>query len=155
MLEEKVLNDYRQALKDKDKLKASVMNFLRAEMINVAMAQKVKQLDDKGVISVIRKQIKARQDSIEAFEKGNRQDLADKEKKELGILAAYLPPELAEDELDKIIAEVITEVGAQGPKDMGKVMKEVTPKIAGRADGKRVSDLVKKKLIPPKDSKDS
>ncbi|MBL7070500.1 MAG: GatB/YqeY domain-containing protein [Candidatus Omnitrophica bacterium] len=152
MLEEKILNDYRQALKDKDKLKVSVLSFLRAEMINVAMAKKIKQLDDKDVISVIRKQIKSRQDSIEAFEKGNRQDLADKEKKELLILKTYLPAELAEDELNKIIAEVISEVGAQGPKDMGKVMKEVTPKVAGRADGKRVSDLVKKKLTPPKDS---
>jgi len=152
MLEEKILNDYRQALKDKDKLKVSVLSFLRAEMINVAMAAKKKELDDKGVISVIRKQIKARQDSIEAFEKGNRQDLADKEKKELVILKTYLPPELAEDELNKIIAEVISEVGAQGPKDMGKVMKEVTPKVAGRADGKMVSDLVKKKLLPPKES---
>jgi len=152
MLEEKILNDYRQALKGKDKLKASVLSFLRAEMINVAMAAKKKELDDKGVISVVRKQIKARQDSIEAFEKGNRQDLADKEKSELVILKSYLPPELEEAELNKIIDEVISEVGAQSPKDMGNVMKEVTPKVAGRADGRRVSDLVKKKLMPSKES---
>ena len=146
MLEEKILNDYKEAMKSKDTLKSSTLSFLRAEMINVARAKKKKSLDDNECISVIRKQIKARQDSIEQFTKGNRQDLADKEAKELEILKSYLPPELEADEIKKIIEEAISLTNAQEMKDMGKVMKEVTAKVEGRADGKLVSDLVKERL---------
>ena len=146
MLEEKILNDYKEAMKKRETLKSSVLSFLRAEMINVATAKKKKNLDDNEVIAVIRKQIKARQESIEQFKQGNRQDLADKESRELEILKLYLPPELSIDEIKKVIAEATALTGACGMKDMGKVMKEVTAKIAGRADAKLVSDLVKEKL---------
>jgi len=146
MLEEKILNDYKEAMKKRETLKSSVLSFLRAEMINVATAKKKKNLDDNEVIAVIRKQIKARQESIEQFKQGNRQDLADKESSELEILKLYLPPELSIDEIKKVITEVTALTGACGMKDMGKVMKEVTAKIAGRADAKLVSDLVKEKL---------
>jgi hypothetical protein len=149
MLEEKILNDYKEAMKNRDALKSSVLSFLRAEMINVAMAKKKKALEDNEVISVIRKQIKAHQESIEQFKQGNRQDLADKESKELGILKSYLPEELSADEIKKIIEEVVLATGAQGPKDMGKVMKEVTAKVSGKADGKLVSDMVRLRLSPP------
>lgn len=149
MLEEKILNDYKEAMKSKDTLRSSTISFLRAEMINVAIAKKKKSLDDNECISVIRKQIKARQDSIEQFTKGNRQDLADKEAKELEMLKAYLPPELEVDEIKKIIEEAISLTGAQEMKDMGKVMKEVNAKVAGSADGKLVSDLVKERLTKP------
>jgi uncharacterized protein YqeY len=147
MLEEKILNDYREAMKARDTLKSSVLSFLRADMINLAMAKKKKSLDDSEVISVIKKQIKQRQDSIEQFKNGNRLDMADKETKELEILKTYLPPELSVDEIKKIIEEVISTTGAKDTKDMGKVMKEVTAQIAGRADGKLVSDLVKERLF--------
>lgn len=146
MLEEKIFSDYKEAMKNKDTLKASVLSFLRAEMINVAMAKKKKSLDDNEVISVIRKQMKARQDSIEQFTQGNRLDLADKEKKELEILKTYLPAELSEAEIKKIIEEAIVVTAAQDMKDMGKVMKEVNAKVAGQADPKLVSDLVKVRL---------
>lgn len=146
MLEEKILNDYKEAMKNKDILKSSTLSFLRAEMINVAMAKKKKLLDDNEVISAIRKQIKARQDSIEQFKKGNRLDLADKESKELEILKAYLPAELSVDEIKRIIEESISLIGAKDMKDMGRLMKEITAKIAGRADTKLVSDLVKERL---------
>lgn len=146
MLEEKILNDYKEAMKARDTLKSAVLSFLRAEMINVAWLKKKKSLEDNDVISVIKKQIKARQDSIEQFKQGDRQDLADKETKELEILKAYLPPELSVDEIKKIIEEAINLTGAEGMKDMGRVMKEVTLKIAGQADGKLVSDLVKERL---------
>jgi len=146
MLEEKIFNDYKQAMKNKDALKSSALSFLRAEMINLAFAKKKKNLDDSEVIAVIRKQVKAHQDSIEQFKQGNRQDLADKETKELEILKAYLPPELSPDEIKKIIEEAITATSAQDLKDMGKVMKEVTAKVAGKADTKLVSDLVKERL---------
>jgi len=146
MLEEKILNDYKEAMKAKDALKSSVLSFLRAEMINVAFDKKKKVLDDNECVSVIRKQIKARLDSIEQFTKGNRQELADKEAKELEILKTYLPVELGVDEIKAIIGEAITASGAAGLKDMGKVMKEVNLKVAGRADGKLISDLVKERL---------
>ena len=149
MLEEKILNDYKEAMKGRDALKSSVLSFLRAEMINLAFAKKKKILEDNDVIAVIRKQIKQRQDSIEQFTKGNRLDLADKESKELEILKAYLPLELPAEEIKKIIEEAVVLTAAQDMKDMGRVMKEVGVKIAGRADGKLVSDLVRSRLSKP------
>jgi len=144
--EEKILSDYREAMKQKDSLKSSVLSFLRAEMINAAIAKKKDKCDDNECLSILRKQIKARQDSIEQFTNGNRPDLADKEKKELEILQQYLPAQLPEAEIKKIIEEIVVATGAQGMKDMGKVMKEVTAKVAGQADGKLVSDLVRERL---------
>jgi uncharacterized protein YqeY len=149
MLEEKVLNDYKEAMKNKDTVKSSTLSFLRAEMMNVGIEKRKKALDDNEVIAVIKKQIKQHQDSIEQFGKGSRQDLVDKETKELGILKSYLPPELPIDEIKKIIEEAITITDAQGMKDMGKVMKEANAKIAGRAEGKLVSDLVRERLTKP------
>ncbi|MDI6758470.1 MAG: GatB/YqeY domain-containing protein [Candidatus Omnitrophota bacterium] len=146
MLEEKIFEEYKQALKAKDTIKSSVLNFLRAEIMNVAIAKKKNKLDDSEIIIVIRKQIKERQDSIEQFKKGNRQDLADKEAKELEILKSYLPEELPDCEINKIIEEALCLTGASNMKDMARVIKEVTAKIAGKADGKKVSDLVKKRL---------
>ena len=146
MLEEKILNDYKDAMKARDSLKSSVLSFLRAEFMNTAIAKKKKNLDDSECLAVIRKQVKARQDSIEQFKQGNRQDLADKESRELEVLKAYLPQEILADEIKKIIEEAVTATAAQGMKDMGKVMKEVAAKIAGRADSKLVSDLVKERL---------
>lgn len=149
MLEEKIFNDYKAAMKGKDALKSSVLNFLRAEMINTAIAKKKKALDDPEVVAVIKKQVKSRQDSIEQFTKGGRQELADKESKELEVLKTYLPPEMGADEIKKVIEEVVTATGAKDMKDMGRVMKEVNAKLAGKADGKLISDLVRAKLSPP------
>jgi uncharacterized protein YqeY len=146
MLEERILNDYKEAMKDRDTLKSSVLNFLRADMMNAAVAKKKNKLEDNEVIAVIKKQIKQRQDSVDQFTKGNRLDMAEKEKKEQEILKAYLPPELSAEEIRKIINEAIAATGASSIKDMGRVMKEVTARIAGQADGKLVSDLVREKL---------
>lgn len=149
MLEEKILNDYKEAMKNKDTIKSSVLNFLRADFKYAALAKKKDTLDDPEVITVIKKHVKQHQDSIEQFTQGNRQDLADKEKKELEVLKSYLPQELPADEVRKIIEEAISATGASDAKDMGKVMKEVTAKIAGRADGKMVSDTVRQLLTKP------
>lgn len=154
MLEEKILNDYKEAMKNRDPVKSSALSFLRAEMINVACAKKKKALDDAEVISVIKKQIKQRQDSVEQFTKGMRLDMAEKEKQEEAILKNYLPPELSSDELKRIIEEAIVATGATSMKDMGKVMKEVTTKVAGQADGKLVSDLVRERLSKPTETKE-
>lgn len=146
MLEERILNEYKEAMKQRDTLKSSVLSFLRADIMNVAVAKKKNKLDDAETISVIKKQIKQRQDSIEQFTQGNRQDMAEKEQKELEILKTYLPPELSQEEIKRIIEEVVSATAASGMKDMGKVMKEVGVKIAGQADGKLVSDLVRARL---------
>lgn len=145
MLEEKIFSDYQKALKEKDNLKVSVLRFLRAQMMNLKIEKK-RNLEDSEVISLIRKQIKNSQEVIEEYKRANRQDLVEKETKELEILNAYLPPALSEDEAIRIIEEVISQESAVGLKDMGKVMKVVLEKISGRMDSKRVSELVKEKL---------
>lgn len=149
MLEEKILNDYKEAMKARDTLKSSVLSFLRADMINQATAKKKAALDDAEIIAVIKKQIKQRQDSIEQFTKGNRLEMADKEKKEYEILKTYLPPELSEKQIKALIEEAIASTGASTMKDMGRLMKELTAKIAGQADGKLVSELVRQRLSTP------
>ncbi|MFC1645592.1 GatB/YqeY domain-containing protein [Candidatus Omnitrophota bacterium] len=146
MLEEKILVDFKEAMKNRDALKQSVISFLRAQLKNIAIEKKKDKLDDNDVIVIIKKQIKQRLDSIEKFKSGARLDLAEKEQKEMEILKAYLPKELSKDELEKIIDEVIASVEAKEIKDMGKVMKEVMVKASGRADNKLLSELVKSKL---------
>ena len=146
MLVEKIFNDYKEAMKARDALKSSVLSFLRADMLNQATAKKKDKLDDAEIIVVIKKQIKQRQDSIQQFTSGNRLEAAEKEKKELEILKGYLPAELPVDQIKALIEEAVASTGASGVKDMGRLMKELTVKIAGQADGKLVSDLVRQRL---------
>ncbi|MCX5699289.1 MAG: GatB/YqeY domain-containing protein [Candidatus Omnitrophica bacterium] len=149
MLAEKIFNDYKEAMKARDSLKSSVLSFLRADMLNLATAKKKDKLDDPEIITVIRKQIKQRQDSIEQFTSGGRLEMADKEKKELDILKKYLPAEPSVEEIKRLIEEVVIALEANGLKDMGRVMKELSIKLAGKADGRLVSGLVKQRLSPP------
>ena len=146
MLQEKIAKDYIQAMKDKNTLRSSTLSFLRAQIKNLMIDQKVDSLEDKDIIVVLKKQVKQRQDSIEQFEKANRSELADKEKDELAILKEYLPEEMSQDQVAQLVVQCIEEVGASGMKDMGAVMKAVVEKAAGRADNKIVSQLVKEKL---------
>lgn len=149
MLEEKILNDYKEAMKSRETLRSSVLSFLRADMLNQATAKKKDKLDDAEIIVVIKKQIKQRQDSIEQFTKGLRLEMAEKEKKELEMLKVYLPPELSAEQIKVLIEEAIIATGSSSMKDMGRLMKEVTAKTAGSADGKLVSDLVRQRLSTP------
>ncbi|MDD5505211.1 MAG: GatB/YqeY domain-containing protein [Candidatus Omnitrophica bacterium] len=149
MLAEQILGDYKAAMKSRDTLKSSVLSFLRADMLNQATAKKKDKLDDSEIVVVIKKQIKQRQDSIEQFTKGNRLEMAEKEKKELEILKAYLPPELSVEQIKVLIEEAVAATGASGIKDMGRLMKELAQKISGAADGKLVSDLVRQRLSTP------
>lgn len=149
MLAEDIFNDYKEAMKARDSLKSSVLSFLRADMLNLATAKKKDKLDDAEIVTVIRKQIKQRQDSIEQFTQGGRLEMADKEKKELDLLKKYLPAELSAEEIKRLIEEVALAIGANGIKDMGRVMKELSIKLAGKADGKLVSELVKQRLSIP------
>lgn len=146
MLEEKIMEDYKQAMKDKDSLKVSVISFLRAQIKYAVIEKKVDKLPDADIIAVIKKQVKQRQDSISQFEQGGRADLAEKEKSELTILKGYLPVEMSAEDVKKIVLETIKETNASGIKDMGKVMKAVLTRVAGKADSRLVSDLVRESL---------
>ena len=146
MLEEKILEDYKQALKAKDAEKVSTISFLRSQMKNLAIDKRQNALTDEDVISVLRKLVKQRRDSIEQFKAGNRQDLVEKEAKELEILLAYLPQQVPDEKMKEIIEEVVRATGATSIQDMGKVMKELMAKFAGRSDNKLVSELVRQRL---------
>jgi uncharacterized protein YqeY len=117
--------------------------------MSAALKKNKNNLDDAEIIVVIKKQIKQHEDSIQQFSAGNRQDLVEKETKELAILKAYVPPELSPEEVKKAVEQAITDCAASGPRDMGKVMKEVLAKTGGQADAKLVSDLVREKLSGP------
>lgn len=149
MLADKIFDDYKEAMKARDALKSSVLSFLRADMLNLATAKKKDKLDDSEIIPVIKKQIKQRQDSVEQFTQGGRLEAAEKEKKESEILKSYLPAEMPVEEIKRLIEEAVSATGASSMKDMGRLMKELTPKIAGGADGKLVSDLVRQRLSTP------
>ena len=146
MLEEKIQKDYVEAMKARDPLRSGTVNFLRAQLKNVRINERKETLTDEEVISVIKKQIKQRQDSIEQFKAGSRADLVEKEEAELKILSSYLPEALSEGEIQTIIQEAKKETGAATMKDMGSLMKAAGAKIQGRADNKLVSELVRKSL---------
>ncbi len=146
MLAERIDSEFKQAMKDKNPVKVSTLSLLRSSFKYVMIEKKVEKIDDADVLAVIKKQIKQRQDSIEQYEKGGRQDLADKEKSELAILKVYLPAEMSAEELESIVKDIVKKIGAQGIKDMGKVMKEASSCLAGRADNRAVSETVKKIL---------
>ena len=146
MLEDQLQKDYIQAMKDRDAVKSSTVNFLRAQLKNVRIEKRSEALEDKDVVTVIKKQIKQRQDSIEQYEKGGRKDLADKETAEMAILKTYLPEELSGEVLQQLVDQAVAETGAQSMKDMGNVIKSVAAKAQGKADNRVISELVKKAL---------
>jgi uncharacterized protein YqeY len=106
----------------------------------------MKPLDDAGIHAVISSEVKRRRDAVEQYKAGNRPELAEKEDAEIAILQGYLPQQLSREELEAKVAAAVAAVGAQGPKDMGKVMKALLPEVQGRAEGSLVSELVKAKL---------
>jgi uncharacterized protein YqeY len=147
MLEKKIAEQLTQALKDGEKVKVSVLRMLISEIKNKKIADRVKEeLEDGKIIALIQKMARQHKESIEQFKQGGRQDLVDKEMAELGVLEEYLPEQISEEELIKIVTESIEKTGATSSKDMGKVMGEVLGRVAGRADGKLVSKIVKERL---------
>ncbi|OGX39500.1 MAG: hypothetical protein A3G91_05050 [Omnitrophica WOR_2 bacterium RIFCSPLOWO2_12_FULL_50_9] len=148
MLEERIAKDYVQAMKDRDHVRSSTLNFLRADLKNVRIDKRADHLEDGDVVAVIKKQIKQRQDSIDLYGQGGRQDLVEKESAEMAVLKGYLPQEISEEELKVFVQEAVHETGAQSMKDMGKVMKALFVKVQGRADNKLVSAMVQKVLTP-------
>ncbi len=144
-LKQRIMEDMKEAMKAKDTARVSTLRLLLSEIKNKEI-DKRGELSDDEVLAVIQKAVKQRRESIEQYKKAGREDLAEKESKELEILESYLPQPLTEEELEAIIDEAIKEVGATSPRDMGKVMKVVMPKVRGRADGKVVNQKVREKL---------
>jgi uncharacterized protein YqeY len=144
-IKERISDDMKAAMKSGDKLKLNAVRMLHAAVRKKEIDDRV-ELDDAAVIKIIGSLVKQRQDSIEQFTTGNRQDLVDKETSELKLLQAYLPAQMSQDELVKIIEQSIQEAGAKTQKEMGNVMKVLMPKIAGKADGKLVNQLVRERL---------
>lgn len=146
----KLQDDLNSALKNRDQLRADTLRYLFSKLYD-AKIEKQKDLSDEDVILEIQKEVKKHKESIEAYKKGNREDLAKKEEEELKMLEDYLPPELSRKELTQIIQKAIENVGAESSSDMGKVMAQVMPKIKGQADGTTVSNLVKELLFKKND----
>ena len=145
-MEERINKDYIQAMKERNTQKSSAVNYLRAMIKQVKVDKRLEQLDDAEVVSVIRKQIKQRQDSIEQFEKGGRTDLVAKERAELDVMTAYLPAAMSAEDIGRLIDAALAELGAVTIKDMGAVIKLAREKAGPSADGRLLSDLVKEKL---------
>jgi len=159
-LKEKIEEDFKKALKEKRKVEVSTLRMLKAAIFNKEKEKRYKiskekpdlsgeqlekesQLRDEEVLEVVSSEIKKRKESILEFEKGERQDLVEKETKEKEILKKYLPEQLSEEEIKKLAMKVIEKIEAKEPKDVGKVMAELMPKVKGKADGILVSKIVK------------
>jgi uncharacterized protein YqeY len=141
----KITDDMKAAMRAKESARLSTIRLLLAAMKQKEVDERV-ELQDADVLSIIEKMLKQRRESIAQFEKAGRQDLADQEKAEIAILTGYLPQQLSEAEVAEAVAAAISETGAAGPKDMGKVMGLLKTKLAGRTDMGRLSGLVKAKL---------
>jgi uncharacterized protein YqeY len=145
-LNDQVGADIAAAMKARDSSRLSALRMLKAAIMNKGV-EKGRDLEDAEVLQVIASLVKQRRDSIEQFAKAGRTDLVEKETGELAVLQAYLPPSASPEEIDAAVAEAIAETGATSPKDMGKVMKAVMPKLAGKnADGKAVNEAVRRTL---------
>ena len=147
-LQERLDSDLKEAMRARDATKLSVLRMLKSALNYAAIAKSgtEAELSDAEAAQVVRKQVKQRQDSIESFEKGGRAELAAKEKEELSILKAYLPQAMSADELAVAVRETIAEVGATSKAQMGMIMKALQVKVAGRADGKTLSQEVSRQL---------
>ena len=144
-IKDRLQDDWKVALKAKDKFTSSVISTAKAAVLLVEKTDN-RKLEDDEVITILAKEIKQRREAMLEFEKGNRQDLIDQSKAEIEILLKYLPQQLSEEEIKQLVKESAEEVGANSIKDMGKVMSAVRPKVVGKADGKLVSEIVKEYL---------
>jgi hypothetical protein len=146
-LEERLMEEMKEAMKSNDKSRLSTIRMLRSAIKNKEIEQRGK-LDEEGIYKVIQAMVRKGEESIEQFKAGGRMDLVEKERREIEILNSFLPQPLSKEEILAIIDEVVAETQATSIKDMGKVMKSVMPRLGGRADGKLVNQLVKERLSP-------
>ena len=140
-----IVQDMTSSIKGKDTGRLAVLRGLKAAIKNKQVELR-QELDDNQIRGVISSEIKKRKEAIEQFNRGSRPDLVDKEETELKILSGYLPPQLSGEEIKEVLANVIEELSASGPKDLGRVMKSAMPKLAGRADGREVNQLARELL---------
>lgn len=144
-MKEELLNDLKEAMKNKDTLKKDTVTCLRAAILQVEKDTQ-KTLSEEEMNAIVAKEVKKRKESIDAYIKGGREDIVENLNKEIEILSKYLPEQLSEEQIKNLVLEAIESTQATSPKDMGKVMQYLRPKTAGKADGKMVSDIVKEKL---------
>jgi uncharacterized protein YqeY len=144
-LKDQLNESMKTAMKARDDLRLSAVRMVRSMVKNREIDQK-KELNDQEIIEVISTLVKQRRESIRMYREGNRPDLVAKEEAELEVMLGFLPAQLGPEEIEALVDRIILETGAQGAKDMGRVMKALTPLTAGKADGKTVSDTVKQKL---------
>jgi uncharacterized protein YqeY len=140
-LKQKLADDLKQALKADDRLRRSVIRLVIAAIKNAEIARQT-ALDDGDILAIIAKEARQRHESIEAFKEGNRQDLVAQEEAELAVLNEYLPQQLTRDEIIQAARRIIDEVGAQGPRDKGKVMPKLIAELKGKADGREINAVV-------------
>jgi uncharacterized protein YqeY len=146
-LKERLQEDWKQALKAREKFRADTLSMAKAAVLHVEKTNGTRlDEDDEAVIEVLAREVKQRREALIEFEKGNRQDLVDKANEEIEILLSYLPQQLSEEEILVMIQDAAVEVGANSIKDMGIVMQALAPRVKGRADGKLVSQMVREHL---------
>ena len=145
MLKEKLLEDLKNCMKEKNVVRKNVIQMVRAAILQVEKDKQI-TLDDNQIIDIIAKESKKRKDALGDYEKSGREDLINEIKEEIEILAEYLPKQLSVEEVEIIIKDVINEIGATSMKDMGKVMKAAKEKIGAASDGKTINEVVKKCL---------
>ncbi len=145
MLRDRLSEEMKVAMKARDDIRLSVIRLVRSSVKNREIESR-HELADGEIIEVVSTLVKQRRESIRMFGEAGRTDLVEKEEKELAVLLTFLPQQLTREEVESLVAKVVADCGAQGPKDMGKVMKAIMPHVAGRADGSLVSAVVKEKL---------
>lgn len=145
-LEERIMPDLKEAMKAKDQAALRAIRAIKAQILLVKTDGTGTELDEASEIKMIQKMVKQRQESLDIFIKQGREDLAITEREEIAVLSKYLPAQLGEDKIKEIVAEVIAKTGASGMQDMGKVMGMVSAQLAGQADGKTISSVVKSLL---------
>ncbi len=141
-LRQKLLDDLKQAMRDGDKVRRSVIRLVIAAIINAEIARQTALDDDTDILGIIAKEVRQRRESIEAFKLGHRQDLVTQEEAELTILNEYLPRQMTREEIIVAARQVIEGIGAQGPGDKGKVMPQLIAQLKGRADGREINAVV-------------
>ena len=145
MLKEKLMEDLKNSMKEKNNLRKNVVQMVRAAILQIEKDKGI-EVDDNKILEIIAKEVKTRNDSLVDFEKGGREDLVEQAKQEIAVLAEYLPKQLTKEELKEKLTKIISDLGATSIKDMGAVMKEAKSQIGTAADGRTINEVVKELL---------